>query len=365
MVEGSHRRLGRAGGRRAAGRRAGRPRRPRGPARASSTPTPTSSSPATGPRSSPRGWPASPTPPAASARRSPPPAPPPTSSSPATSPASSRRCAARARRRSRSRAATASPSTTRRAASPSPGSSPRRRRSSAPTSCPTEHRRPEAYVDAGHRPDARGVRTARPLGRRVLRARCVRRRPGARRPQRRSRGRPAWAAARQPARPRARRTAGGELGLTAVDHCTYLTDDDVDALRDAGTIATLLPGVEFSHPLALPGRPPPARRRCHGRAGHRLQPGLVLHHLDAAVRRAGGARDGDDPGRGGVGGDRDRGCRARTATTSACSPPAGGPTSSCSTRRPTSTSPIAPAYRSSPAPGSAAESSDRCPPTPV
>lgn len=37
-----------------------------------------------------------------------------------------------------------------------------------------------------------------------------------------------------------------ELGLRAVDHCTYLTDDDVDALRDAGTIATLLPGVEFS-----------------------------------------------------------------------------------------------------------------------
>jgi len=37
-----------------------------------------------------------------------------------------------------------------------------------------------------------------------------------------------------------------ELGLTAVDHCTYLSDDDVDALRDSGTIATLLPGVEFS-----------------------------------------------------------------------------------------------------------------------
>jgi imidazolonepropionase len=37
-----------------------------------------------------------------------------------------------------------------------------------------------------------------------------------------------------------------ELGLSAVDHCTYLTDDDVAALRDAGTIATLLPGVEFS-----------------------------------------------------------------------------------------------------------------------
>ncbi len=37
-----------------------------------------------------------------------------------------------------------------------------------------------------------------------------------------------------------------ELGLVAVDHCTYLADDDVSALRDSGTIATLLPGVEFS-----------------------------------------------------------------------------------------------------------------------
>ena len=37
-----------------------------------------------------------------------------------------------------------------------------------------------------------------------------------------------------------------ELGLVAVDHCTFLGDDDVDALRDSGTIATLLPGVEFS-----------------------------------------------------------------------------------------------------------------------
>jgi imidazolonepropionase len=37
-----------------------------------------------------------------------------------------------------------------------------------------------------------------------------------------------------------------ELGLVAVDHCTYLEDEDVAALRDSGTIATLLPGVEFS-----------------------------------------------------------------------------------------------------------------------
>ena len=41
-----------------------------------------------------------------------------------------------------------------------------------------------------------------------------------------------------------------ELELTAVDHCTYLTDADVAALAGSGTIATLLPGVEFStrHP---------------------------------------------------------------------------------------------------------------------
>jgi len=37
-----------------------------------------------------------------------------------------------------------------------------------------------------------------------------------------------------------------ELGLAAVDHCTFLADDDVAALADSGTIATLLPGVEFS-----------------------------------------------------------------------------------------------------------------------
>lgn len=37
-----------------------------------------------------------------------------------------------------------------------------------------------------------------------------------------------------------------ELGLAAVDHCTYLADSDVAALADSGTVATLLPGVEFS-----------------------------------------------------------------------------------------------------------------------
>jgi len=44
-----------------------------------------------------------------------------------------------------------------------------------------------------------------------------------------------------------------DLGAAAVDHCTYLSDDDVAALAGSwaggdaqGTVATLLPGVEFS-----------------------------------------------------------------------------------------------------------------------
>ena len=37
-----------------------------------------------------------------------------------------------------------------------------------------------------------------------------------------------------------------ELGAASVDHCTYLTDADVDALAGSGTVATQLPGVEFS-----------------------------------------------------------------------------------------------------------------------
>ncbi|HJU97081.1 MAG TPA: imidazolonepropionase [Jiangellaceae bacterium] len=39
---------------------------------------------------------------------------------------------------------------------------------------------------------------------------------------------------------------GCELGAASVDHCTYLSAADVDALASSGTVATLLPGVEFS-----------------------------------------------------------------------------------------------------------------------
>ena len=37
-----------------------------------------------------------------------------------------------------------------------------------------------------------------------------------------------------------------ELGAASVDHCTYVTDADIEALAGSSTVATLLPGAEFS-----------------------------------------------------------------------------------------------------------------------
>ncbi|PPK92614.1 imidazolonepropionase [Kineococcus xinjiangensis] len=47
-----------------------------------------------------------------------------------------------------------------------------------------------------------------------------------------------------------------ELGAASVDHCTHLDDADVEALAGSSTVATLLPGVEFSTRSPYP----PARR---------------------------------------------------------------------------------------------------------
>ncbi|MEO6886722.1 MAG: imidazolonepropionase [Jatrophihabitantaceae bacterium] len=47
-----------------------------------------------------------------------------------------------------------------------------------------------------------------------------------------------------------------ELGAASVDHCTHLSDADVEALGSGRTVATLLPGVEFSTRSLYP----PARR---------------------------------------------------------------------------------------------------------
>ena len=39
---------------------------------------------------------------------------------------------------------------------------------------------------------------------------------------------------------------GVELGCASVDHCTYLSDDDIEALAASDTVATFLPAADFS-----------------------------------------------------------------------------------------------------------------------
>jgi len=44
-----------------------------------------------------------------------------------------------------------------------------------------------------------------------------------------------------------------EMGAASVDHVTYVTDADIDALADSNTVATLLPGADFSTRNQYPG----------------------------------------------------------------------------------------------------------------
>ena len=113
-----------------------------------------------------------------------------------------------------------------------------------------------------------------------------------------------------------------ELGAASADHCTFLTDADVDALAavaPAPDSARLSRGGHrrhpaagggIRHPPALPRRPPPARRGRDGRPGDRLQPGLVLHLEHAVLHRAGRPRHAYDHIGGGLGGHRGRRPRA-------------------------------------------------------
>ncbi len=50
---------------------------------------------------------------------------------------------------------------------------------------------------------------------------------------------------------------GVELGAASADHCTYLDDDDIDALAGSDTVATFLPATDFST-----RQPYPDARRC-------------------------------------------------------------------------------------------------------
>ena len=105
---------------------------------------------------------------------------------------------------------------------------------------------PAGYVDLVCGPMLDRLRAALPLGRRVLRARRVRRRRGARGAHRGlARGLlPRIHASQLGPGPGIRLAV--ELGAASADHCTFLTDADVAALASSRTVATLLPGAEFS-----------------------------------------------------------------------------------------------------------------------
>ena len=100
-----------------------------------------------------------------------------------------------------------------------------------------------------------------------------------------------------------------ELGAASVDHCTYATDDDVEALAGAAdtTVATLLPGAEFSTRARYPDAQTAHRRGRDRRAGDRLQSGQFVHDKHAVLHRGRGAGHEFHSGPGVMGHDRRRG----------------------------------------------------------
>ncbi len=92
-----------------------------------------------------------------------------------------------------------------------------------------------------------------------------------------------------------------ELGAASADHCTHLSTKDVDGTGGIGDRGNTTARRRVLHPVAVPGCPAAAGCRCPGRPGHRLQPRLVLHLVDAVLCGAGRPGDADDPGRGVMG----------------------------------------------------------------
>jgi imidazolonepropionase len=98
-----------------------------------------------------------------------------------------------------------------------------------------------------------------------------------------------------------------ELGAAAVDHCTFVSDSDIEALAASRTVATLLPGVEFSTKSPYPS----ARRLIDAGVTVALatdcNPGTSYTTSMPLMVALAVRGDGHDPGRGGVGGHRGRG----------------------------------------------------------
>ena len=196
-----------------------------------------------------------------------------------------------ASRRSRSSPATAPPSTTRPGCCASPRSYTPETTFLGAHVVPAEYaERADDYVELVCRRDARRRRPARPLDRRLLRARRVRRRPVPRgadgRPGRRARAAPARQPARagpgRAARRRARLRVGRPLHVPLRRRRRRAGGE-----RHRGDVP---PGDRLLDPPAVPRRPPGDRRRRHRRPGHQLQPGVELHDVDVVRHRPRRAR---------------------------------------------------------------------------
>ena len=139
--------------------------------------------------------------------------------------------------------------------------------------------RADDYVELVCGPMLAAVRDRRPLDRRVLRDRSLRRRPvpGPCSPPA---GTPGWAFGSTPTSSATGPACNSavEMGCASVDHCTYLSDDDIEALAVQRHRGHVPARHRLLHPPALPRRPAGPRRRRPG--GHRLelQPRVELHH---------------------------------------------------------------------------------------
>ena len=78
------------------------------------------------------------------------------------------------------------------------------------------------------------------------------------------------------------------MGCASVDHCTYLSDDDLQMLAASDTVATFLPAADFSTRQPYPD----ARRAIDAGVqvaiASNCNSGLELHDLDFVLHRAGG-----------------------------------------------------------------------------
>ena len=69
-----------------------------------------------------------------------------------------------------------------------------------------------------------------------------------------------------------------DTGAASADHCTHLTDADIEALAGSDTVATFLPASDFCTRQPYP----PARRRGRRRGHHRARPRTAIQ--DRATR---------------------------------------------------------------------------------